>query len=79
MTSPGRTADPSTGARPSGIAPTAVPTRLSMGPPPAESASIAPICAISPPGMAMPASSAPRYRPRAIASSTPASIRSVAM
>ncbi len=59
MTSPSRTCDPSTGARPGGSAPIAVPTRSSMGGPPADGASMAPIWAISPPGMAIPASSAP--------------------
>ena len=78
MTSPSLTCEPSTGARPGGSAPTAVPTRSSMGGPPAEGASMAPIWAISPPGMAIPASSAPRYRPRATSSRTSASIRSVA-
>ena len=56
MTSPGLTRDPSTGSRPGGSAPSAVPTRSSMGGPPAAGASMAPIWAISPPGMAIPAS-----------------------
>ncbi len=77
--SPGRTLPPSSGVRSLGTAPIAVPTRSSVGPPFSDLASISPICAISPPGMAMPASSAPRNRPRATSSSTPSSIRSVAM